>query len=82
MSDRKPDDKLLKVSGLAKATGLSKQTIHYYLMLGLITESARSAGGHRLFDQRVVDRVKVIHQANQSGYALRDIREVFLKNKN
>ncbi len=74
-------NKLIKLSSLAKATGLSKQTIQYYLMLGLMKEAERTPGGHRLFDETSIERAKLINKLNKTGYSLRDIRELFLKNK-
>jgi len=78
-SDR--DDELIKLSALIKASGLSRQTIQYYLMLGLMKESARTDGGHRLFDKSAIERAKLINKLNKTGYSLRDIRELFLKDK-
>ncbi len=75
------NDDLMKLSALVKASGLSRQTIQYYLMLGLMKESARTPGGHRLFDKSAVERAKLINKLNKTGYSLRDIRELFLKNK-
>jgi DNA-binding transcriptional MerR regulator len=70
---------LVRIAEAAKICGLSRQTIHYYLMLGLVTESAQTAGGHRLFDSAAIKRIKLIHKLNHSGYTLREIRETFLK---
>ncbi len=75
------NSELIKLSALAKQTGLSRQTIQYYLMLGLMKESSRTPGGHRLFDKSAIERAKLIHKLNKTGYSLRDIRELFLKDK-
>jgi DNA-binding transcriptional MerR regulator len=72
---------LLRIGEVAKILGLSKQVVQYYLMLGLITETSRSVGGHRLFDQTVIQRIKLIHKLNHSGYTLSEIRETFIKPK-
>ena len=55
--------------------------LQYYLMLDLIKESDRTQGGHRLFSSDLIERVKLIRRLNSSGYTLRDIREMFLKDK-
>jgi len=62
-------------------TGLTRQTIQYYLMLDLVHETRRSSGGHRLFNEETVKRIKLVHQLNQTGYTLRDIRDIFLKER-
>jgi DNA-binding transcriptional MerR regulator len=72
-------EKLFKLSELARLTDTTRQTIQYYLMLELIKENQRTVGGQRLFDKSHVQKVKLIRKLNQSGYSLRDIRELFLK---
>lgn len=72
---------LIGAAQLAKACNVSKQVIQYYLMLGLLKEIQRTAGGHRRFKPDVVTRVKLIRRLNKSGYTLRDIREMFLKDR-
>jgi len=79
MVTRLRQDDVLSLTELAEAAGLSRQTVQYYAMVGLIEESERTAGGHRLFDRDTINRVKLIHRLNKSGYALRDIKETFLK---
>lgn len=49
--------RLYKVGDLMDATGLSRQTIHNYTMMGLIRPSTRSAAGHRLYDEMAVKRL-------------------------
>ena len=39
-----------KVGALARATGLTVRTLHYYDEIGLLPPSARLTGGHRLYD--------------------------------
>lgn len=81
MKPKPAKKKLLKLCELADATNLSRQTIQYYLLLDLITETTQTPGGQRRFDAATVKRVKLIHKLNQTGYALREIRDVFLKNR-
>ena len=52
-----------------------------YCMYGLIREAGRTPGGHRLFDADVITRLKLIRELLAHGYTLRDIREIFLRNK-
>ncbi len=81
MNEPGSGENLMRISDVAKAAGLTRQVVQYYLMLGLIREKSRSGGGHRLFDQSTVRRVKLICRLNRSGYTLRDIGELFLKRK-
>jgi MerR family Zn(II)-responsive transcriptional regulator of zntA len=73
--------KLMRLSELARICGLTKQTIQYYLLLGLLKETKRTDGGQRLFDADTIQRVKLIHKLNQTGYTLRDIRDTFLRKR-
>ncbi len=71
----------MRISKAAASAGLTVQTVRYYMLLGLIAplRSGRSRG--RFFDKRLVDRIKLIHRLNRSGYALRDIRETYLRGR-
>ena len=42
---------LLKIGNLAKQTGLSIRTLHYYDEIGLLTPSLRSRSDHRLYSE-------------------------------
>ncbi len=72
---------LMKISGAARAAGVSVQTVEYYIMLGLINPIRRSGGKSRYFDKALVRRIALIHQLNQSGYTLRDIRNTYLRGR-
>jgi len=70
---------LLRISAAAKAAGVSKQTVEYYITLGLI-EPIRHAGSQaRFFDASLVRHIRLIRRMNESGYTLGDIRQTYLK---
>ena len=52
--------KLFKIGEVMKYSGLSRQTIHNYTMMGLITEAERTESGHRLYPESVFDRLQKI----------------------
>jgi len=70
---------LLKTGELIKESGFSRQTIYTYLTMGLISPKRTTPAGHNLFSKEVVNRLKLIHRLNESGYTLRDIRDIFFK---
>jgi DNA-binding transcriptional MerR regulator len=70
---------LLKTSEAAQASGVSRQTLQYYLMVGLIEPAERTSGGHQLFDEEAIKRIRLVKQISDSGYPLREIREIFLQ---
>jgi DNA-binding transcriptional MerR regulator len=70
--------KLVPIGTAAKKAGISRQTLQYYLMVGLLKPTDVTPSGRRLFDERSIERIKVIKKLNDSGYPLRAIRELFL----
>lgn len=70
---------LLPIGKAARQAGLSRQSVQYYLMLGLLEATETTPSGRRLFDRKAIERLRLIKQLNASGYTLRAIRELFLK---
>jgi DNA-binding transcriptional MerR regulator len=70
--------KLLSIGNAAEEAGISRQSLQYYLMIGLLEPTKTSSSGRRLFDGRAVERIKLIRRLNDSGYPLRAIRELFM----
>jgi len=70
---------LMLVGPAAKKAGVSRQSLQYYLMLGLLEPKEVTDTGRRLFDEKSVERIKLIKRLNDSGYPLRAIRELFLE---
>jgi len=82
MSARKPVDKpLMRIAEAARAAGVSKQTVEYYILLGLVSPIRRPGQRYRLFDAELVKRIRLIRRLNESGYTLRSIRETYLRNR-
>ena len=73
-------ESLLRISQAAKAANVSKQTVEYYIMLGMI-EPIRRGGTTRFFDKALVRRIRLIRRLNESGYTLRDIRQTYLRDR-
>ena len=74
-------DKLRSIGTAAKEAGVSRQTLQYYVMLGLMEPTETSQTGRRLFDKNAIERIKLIKNLNESGYPLRAIRELFLEGR-
>jgi len=73
--------KLLKAGELARRTGLTRQSLHQYVLLGLLTPVQTTKGGQRLFDEQAEERVELIRSLLACGYTLRDVRDIFFKQK-
>ncbi len=76
MSDK---DKLMQIGAAAENAGVSRQSLQYYLMVGLLEATEVSSTGRRLFDAKAVQRIKLIKKLNESGYPLRAIRDLFME---
>ena len=81
MDQDKPEQSLLRVAQAARVAGVSKQTLQYYLMVGLLNPTDRTSSGQQLFDNRAIERIRLIKRLNDSGYPLREIRDIFLNGK-
>ena len=73
--------KLTLVGAAAKKAGISRQSLQYYLMVGLLEPTEITPTGRRLFDEQAIERIKLIKKLNDSGYPLRAIRELFLEGR-
>jgi len=71
--------KLIPIGAAAKKAGISRQSLQYYLMVGLLKPSEVTQTGRRLFDEKDIERIKLIKKLNNSGYTLRAIRELFME---
>jgi DNA-binding transcriptional MerR regulator len=63
----------LKVGELARRTGLSVRTLHYYDEIGLLSPSHRSRSGHRLYTARDIAKLQQIISLRQLGMSLDEI---------
>lgn len=66
--------KALKVGELAKRTGLSVRTLHYYDEIGLLQPSELTSSRHRLYGSAEVARLQQIKSLRQLGFSLDEIR--------
>jgi len=73
--------RLIAIGEAAKRAGISRQSLQYYLMVGLLEATEITATGRRLFDEESVERIKLIKTLNDGGYPLRAIRELFLEGR-
>lgn len=63
----------LKRGELAKAAGVSVETVRFYESKGLIPEPPRTSSGYRLYPERTVDRLQFVLNAKNLGFSLRQI---------
>ena len=76
-----PKSELVPIGTAAKKAGISRQSLQYYLMVGLLEPTEVTSTGRRLFNDKAISKVKLIKRLNDSGYPLREIRELFLEGR-
>lgn len=64
----------MQIGEVAALTGLSLRTLRYYEEVGLVTPSARSAGGFRLYTALDVDRFELVKRMKPLDFSLEDMR--------
>jgi len=65
---------LLKVGELARRAGLTVRTLHHYDAIGLLSPSARSEAGYRLYSDADIARLHGIQAMRHLGLSLRDVQ--------
>ena len=72
---------LISIGRAAEKAGVSRQSLQYYLMVGLLEPTEVTSSGRRLFDAKAIERIRLIKRLNESGYPLLAIRELFLEGR-
>jgi MerR family transcriptional regulator, redox-sensitive transcriptional activator SoxR len=67
----------LTISEVARQVGLRPSAIRYYEQVGILPP-ARRISGQRRYDLTVVYRLAVVRRAQEVGFTLNDIRDLFL----
>ena len=62
----KPPRKLYRIGEVIQHTGLSRQTVHNYTTMGLISESEWTPGGHRLYDESVFEKLALVEELKRT----------------
>lgn len=66
----------MNISQLAKAVGVSTDTVRYYEKQGLISAPQRQANGYRRYTDTHVDLVRFVRGAQALGFSLAEIRAI------
>src|SRR5689334_19389909 len=68
--------KVLKSGELAKAAGVSVDTIRHYEKIGILPRASRTESGYRVFPAGAVERVLVVQRSLRIGFTLAELAEV------
>lgn len=66
----------LRTNQVAQAAGVNRETLRYYERRGLLEQPDRSPGGHRLYDERAVQTLRVIKAAQRLGFTLEEVADL------
>ena len=66
----------LTIGAVAQRVGIATSVIRYYETIGLLPPPSR-LNGRRRYDVSTVQRLRVIARAQQAGFTLSEIRELF-----
>lgn len=62
------------IGRLSSAAGVNLETVRYYERIGLMPPPARTASGHRVYEQAHLKRLAFIRRARELGFSIEDIR--------
>ena len=64
------------IGELARAAGVTPQTIRYYERAGVLERPLRTPSGYRLYGREALERLQFIRVAQSLGFSLAEIREL------
>jgi MerR family mercuric resistance operon transcriptional regulator len=67
----------MRIGELARSVDVSVETIRYYQRIGLLGLPEKPYGGIRSYNDQDLQRLRFIRRAQQLGFSLEDIRELF-----
>jgi DNA-binding transcriptional MerR regulator len=63
----------LRINEVAQAAGVNRETLRYYERRGLLDQPDRSPCGHRLYDERAVQTLRIIKAVQRLGFTLDEV---------
>jgi DNA-binding transcriptional MerR regulator len=66
----------LQIGEVSERTGLSLRTIRYYEQMGLVTPSARTSGGFRLYTESDIARLMLVRRMKPLEFSMEEMRDV------
>jgi len=66
----------MQIKELVQQSGLSTDTVRYYIRVGLIQPIAQQDNGYRIFDKDKVYKLRFIRIAKTLGFTLKEIRQI------
>jgi DNA-binding transcriptional MerR regulator len=76
VADQPTSECFLRAGELAKACGVSTDTLRHYERKGVLPAPARAPNGYRLYASRALDRVRLIRKALSLGFKLDELARI------
>jgi MerR family mercuric resistance operon transcriptional regulator len=64
----------MTIGALSKRTGCNIETIRYYERIGMMPKPPRTHGGHRLYAEEHLKRLRFIRRSRELGFGLEQVR--------
>jgi DNA-binding transcriptional MerR regulator len=64
----------MKIGELAKMTGITPSRIRFYEAEGLLPRPSRQGNGYRIYSEQAANLLKIIDNAQRTGFSLEQIR--------
>lgn len=68
----------MRINEVAKLTGVTVRTLHYYDEIGLLKPSELSESGYRLYNQDTLEKLQQILFFRELDFSLKDIKEIMI----
>jgi MerR family mercuric resistance operon transcriptional regulator len=68
----------VQIGEIAALADVSVDTVRYYERLKLLPTAARTNSGYRVFSVETAERIKFIKEAQEMGFTLDDIKQLFV----
>jgi DNA-binding transcriptional MerR regulator len=81
MAAKSENRSVMQIGDLAKKAGISVRAVRYYEEIGLVSPSAHSTGGFRLYGEDNLKRLQVINFLKELDLTLTEIRTILLAKK-
>lgn len=70
------DSAHVQIGDVADRTGLSLRTIRWYEEVGLVSPSARTVGGFRLYTDADIERLELVKRMKPLDFTLEEMRDL------
>ncbi len=79
MTETDNNKELLKISEVAKAAGVSTQTVHYYLREGLLTPPVKTSPNMAYYHPVIINEIKLIKELQKERYLPISVIKIILE---